>query len=196
LEGEKKMLIASREMSNGHRGFKGRVVGLAVLMLLSATANGLLSQEAETSEAPAQNFFVTSTSNSGAGTLRQAIMDANASPGLDNITFNISGSGIQTITINSVLPTITDPLFIDGNSQPGYSGTPLILIHGSGTSEAMNITAGGTTLRGLTFGHFNGSTSNGAVHFATAGGNTVIEGRGFLDHTHPDAQGDHTGGVD
>jgi hypothetical protein len=122
---------------------------------------------------PAQTFVVTSTSNSGPGTLRQAIMDANSSPGLDNITFNISGTGIKTITISSVLPTITGPVVLDGTTQPGYSGTPLILIHGSGTSEAVKVTAGGTTLKGLTFGNFSGTTADGAVNFSVMGGNVV-----------------------
>jgi hypothetical protein len=130
-------------------------------------------QETSDTVSPTQTFTVTTGNNSGAGSLRQAITDANASPGLDTITFNISGTGIKTITITSVLPTITDPVIVDGTSQPDYSGTPLIVIHGSGTSEAMKVTAGGTTLKGLTFGNFAGATADGAVNFSTNGGNVV-----------------------
>src|SRR6185503_18088522 len=47
--------------------------------------------------APAATFTVINTNDSGAGSLRQAIIDANTNPGLDTISFNI-GSGPQTIT--------------------------------------------------------------------------------------------------
>ena len=48
--------------------------------------------------ASATTYTVTSTADSGAGSLRQAITDANASLGLDTIAFNITGSGVHTIT--------------------------------------------------------------------------------------------------
>src|ERR1035438_8088681 len=70
--------------------------------------------------AEAAIYTVTSTADSGAGTLRQAITDANGSPGLDTITFNISGSGVHTISPSSALPSITDPVIIDGTSQPSF----------------------------------------------------------------------------
>ena len=46
----------------------------------------------------ANTYTVTSNADSGAGTLRQAILDANASGGADTIGFNIVGSGVHTIT--------------------------------------------------------------------------------------------------
>ncbi len=42
-------------------------------------------------------FTVTNTDDSGPGSLRQAILDANANPGADLITFNIPGAGPHTI---------------------------------------------------------------------------------------------------
>ncbi|WP_153797304.1 T9SS type A sorting domain-containing protein [Foetidibacter luteolus] len=57
----------------------------------------------------------------GTGTLRQAIIDANANSGADNIVFNISGSGVKTITLSYNLPVITGQVFINGYSQPGSS---------------------------------------------------------------------------
>jgi hypothetical protein len=68
---------------------------------------------------------VTSTNDSGPGTLRDAIQCANSIPGVDTITFNIPGSGVQTITPLTVLPDITDPVIIDGYSQPGASPNTL-----------------------------------------------------------------------
>ena len=49
----------------------------------------------------ANTYTVTSTADSGAGTLRQAVLDANANAGPDNIHFNIAGSGVHTITLAS-----------------------------------------------------------------------------------------------
>ena len=63
----------------------------------------------------AATYVVTTLADSGPGSLRQAILDANATPGADTITFSLSG----TITLASALPTITDPagLTIDGSGQ-------------------------------------------------------------------------------
>src|SRR4029453_12764126 len=47
---------------------------------------------------PAATFNVTSTNDTGAGSLRQAIIDANSAGGADTIAFNIAGSGVHTIT--------------------------------------------------------------------------------------------------
>src|SRR5262245_2477530 len=59
------------------------------------------------------NFLVTNTDDSGSGSLRQAILDANATSGTDTIQFSM-GSGSQTIAPLSELPTITEAVFIDG----------------------------------------------------------------------------------
>src|SRR6266567_2424608 len=78
----------------------------------------------------ATTFVVTNTADSGAGSLRQAILNANAVPGTNAIRFNISGNGAHTITPSSPLPTITRPLWIDGTSQPGFAGLPLLELNG------------------------------------------------------------------
>src|SRR5947209_10516376 len=65
---------------------------------------------------------VTNTSDSGPGSLRQAILTANLSVNVpDVISFNISGAGPHTISPATPLPTITDPLTIDGYTQSGSS---------------------------------------------------------------------------
>src|SRR6266446_4509359 len=73
------------------------------------------------SPAIANTFTVTNTSDSGVGSLRQAILDANASSGPDTIAFNIPGSGVKTITPATTLPAITEQVTIDGYTQPGAS---------------------------------------------------------------------------
>ena len=71
--------------------------------------------------ASATTYTVTTTADSGAGSLRQAILDANANPGADTIAFGIVGSGVHTIAPASPLPTITGPVTIDGYTQSGSS---------------------------------------------------------------------------
>jgi ELWxxDGT repeat protein len=119
-------------------------------------------------------FTVTTTADSGGGSLRQAILDANSLVGTDRVIFAI-GTGVQTISPLSALPTITDPLIIDGTTQPGYAGTPLIELDGvsAGASvTGLNITAGNSTIRGLAIIRFDG---NGIALSGPNGGN-LIEG--------------------
>src|SRR3954470_9795176 len=91
---------------------------------------------ASTSRAAVGTTFTVTTSNdSGAGSLRDAITQANATKALDSIHFSI-GSGAQTISPASPLPVLTAPVSIDGATQPGYAGTPLITVDGGTNSFA------------------------------------------------------------
>ena len=103
----------------------------------------------------AATFTVTSVSNSGPGTFRQAILDANAAAGADVISFSI-GTGTKTITLLSVV-NITSEIDIDGSTQPGFSGTPLIKI--SGTSMFQITNANGAKVQHLEFINNSGSTA-------------------------------------
>src|SRR3954467_14828133 len=67
----------------------------------------------------AATFVVTNTADSGAGSLRQAIISANATPGANLIQFNLPGSGVRTIAPFTQFPDITNSVTIDGYSQPG-----------------------------------------------------------------------------
>src|SRR5262245_13943960 len=69
----------------------------------------------------AATFTVINTDDSGAGSLRQAILDANGNPGPDTIDFAIPGSGVHTISPVTPLPAITEPVTIDGYTQAGSS---------------------------------------------------------------------------
>lgn len=116
-----------------------------------------------------QTFIVSTTLDSGPGSLRQAIMDANAVSGTDTIAFSIDGTGI---TISSALPDITDPVIIDGTTQPGYSGTPLIELDGTnaGTpTNGLSIFAGNSTVRGLVINRFTGA----GILLRNGGGNNI-----------------------
>src|SRR6185312_12546945 len=96
----------------------------------------------------------------GAGSLRQAILNANASQGADTIRFQIPGSGVRTI-ITSGLPIITESDVIDGTTQTGFSGTPLIELTGleapAGANGLQLNSIEGSTVRGLIINRFSGS---------------------------------------
>ena len=96
-------------------------------------------------------------------TLRAAIEQANANPGKDVINFSIGSGGAQTIKVGTHrlgidLPQIGDPVDIDGTTQPGYAGTPLIELDGtiafSGAGTGLSIAAGNTTVKGLVINRF------------------------------------------
>ena len=120
--------------------------------------------------ASAATFVVTNVNDSGSGSLRQAILEANANAGSDLITFN-TGSDSKTIMLASKLPDITDPVVIDGTTEPGFSGTPLIELNATNTgfNVVLFINAGNTTIRSLIINHFQ----NGGISIADAGGNHV-----------------------
>ena len=117
-------------------------------------------------------FLVTNTSDTGAGSLRQAIEDANASPGMDSIHFAIPGAGPHSIAPLSDLPTVSDPVVIDGFTQPGSS--PNTHPFGHGTNAKLRIELDGAGLM-LTGGN---STVRGLVinRVALFSDNNVIEG--------------------
>jgi hypothetical protein len=79
----------------------------------------LAAEPLEDRSTPA-TFAVTTADDSGAGSLRQAILDANASPGPDNVVFAV-GTGPVTIALASPLPPMTEPTLILGNTQPGLT---------------------------------------------------------------------------
>lgn len=103
-------------------------------------------------------FTVTTTADSGAGSLREAIVNANATLGLDTITFNIAGSAPFTINLITVLDTITESVDIDGLSQPGAAcATPRIVINGAaGLANGLVVQGGNSVISGLVIQGFNG----------------------------------------
>ena len=171
--------------------------GLALLLgVLLAVGAGL---PVPTAQAQA-TFTVTKTADTNDGTcdadcsLREAITAAYTLAGTDTIAFNIptSDPGYKTntplwwrIQPTSALPTITDPVIIDGYTQPGASpntngpglGLNTVLkieLDGSSAGVGANglyITAGNSTVRGLVINRFDSM----GVRLVSNGGN-VVEG--------------------
>jgi parallel beta-helix repeat protein len=122
----------------------------------------------------AGSTVVTNTDDSGVGSLRNAIFNANANPGPDTITFNIqSGGTVKTIALATPLPAITGVVTINGRSQPGYSGLPIIELDGFGATEGdgLKLTGGSSVVRGLIVNTFKGT----GISLSINGGN-IIEG--------------------
>jgi hypothetical protein len=104
-------------------------------------------------------FLVTTTADSGSGSLRQAILDSNAAVGgMNTIRFGLPAPGIHLIRLQSPLPTITRSVVIDGSSQPGYAGAPLVEMSGRSLTGShlltvgAHVTLGGVAVDGLSFG--------------------------------------------
>ena len=125
---------------------------------------------------PGMTFTVTKTADTNDGvcdadcSLREAITAANANLGLDTIAFHI-GTGLQTISPTSSLPSISDPVVVNGTTQPGFAGSPLIELDGvkAGDVICLIITAGNSTIRGLIIHGYRFS----AIQLATKGNNLI-----------------------
>jgi hypothetical protein len=106
--------------------------------------------------------------------LREAIFAANNTANAnanspDRIYFNIPGGGVRTINLASQLPFITRSVIIDGTTQRGYAGMPLVEVDGQGTiAEGLYLDTGsdGSTIKGLILNRFqwaidiDGSSNN------------------------------------
>lgn len=126
---------------------------------------------------------VTNTNDSGAGSLRQAILDAN-DPGMAvrAITFNISGFGKKLIAPVTDLPDITAPVLLDGYTQPGSAPATStsvadlrIVLNASSMSEGLQISADDTTVRGLVIlDAVDGASGGGDGIFIEGDDNRVV----------------------
>ncbi|WP_235116465.1 putative Ig domain-containing protein [Desmonostoc muscorum] len=127
-------------------------------------------------------IVVTNTNDSGVGSLRGAIDAANSNPGTDTIIFNIATSdpgyntstGTYTINLLSALPTITDAIILDGTSQAGFAGSPIIELNGANAGNVMGlvIEADNSTIKGLVINRFE----QGFGIFLLGNGNNTIQG--------------------
>ena len=92
-------------------------------------------------------FTVTTTADNGdnnaptAGSLRAAIMAANAAAGADIIQFAIPGAGVRTISPPTELPAVTDPVTINGSTVtltgPGGQAIPATVSYTAGNLTAI-----------------------------------------------------------
>ncbi len=122
------------------------------------------------------SLVVTSTKDDASpNTLRWAIEQANASASAAPVAidFDIQGASGLAIHLASPLPEIHVPVLIDGTTQPGADGSPVVEIDGSGLTgggqDGLVLTAGGSTIRGLSLVGF----SDSAIVLESGGGNAI-----------------------
>ncbi len=153
-----------------------RAPALAVLLLAAATplmAGSLV-------------FTVVNTNDSGSGSLRAAITNANSTGGNPLVVFDIPGAGVHTIEPLSPLPPLTASATIDGYTQPGSSPNTLpdgndavLLVELDGTnlpaaSSGLELLGTGSTIQGLVINRAAASSSCAVV--LGGGGGHVVAG--------------------
>lgn len=134
------------------------------VLVLVACLFGLLAEIGRTA-----TLTVTVAAENGPGSLRQAILDANATPGPDLIEFGISGPGPHRLRLTNGLPDLTAPVLIDGLSQGGsvpnsamgiHSGVIQIELDGSqlsgGATNGLRIVTSNCVVRGMAIFGFPG----------------------------------------
>jgi streptogramin lyase len=148
-------------------------------------------------------YVVHTTADSGPGSLRDAINQINAdsshtqypspsNPNVDEIDFNITaasdtgggfntGTGVATITPQSVLPIITNAMLLNGYSQAGASPNSLsqgdnavlkVQVNGvsaGASANGLNISAANVTVQGLDVVSFGGN----GIALTGSGGDTI-----------------------
>jgi hypothetical protein len=88
--------------------------------------------------------------SAGAGmqcTIRAAIQQANATSARDTIRFSIPGPGVRSVKPVSALPSIAQPLIIDGYSQPGAKRNTKV-VPSAGTNAVLRIELDGSRITG------------------------------------------------
>jgi hypothetical protein len=127
-------------------------------------------------------FTVTNSEDSGSGSLRQAILDANSNPGADLITFDSSLSG-EIINLTSGQLEITDDLTIEGLGEDeltidGDGNTPVLQVDDGDATNFIEVTLSGLTVGGSNSGIFN--NENLTLSNSTISGNSSLESAGGI----------------
>jgi hypothetical protein len=157
--------------------------------------------------------IVTNTNDAGRGSLRRAMLVSNATPGLDTIIFEIpSPQGeVQTITPLGPLPVITDPVILNGLSQPGAlppnlggsssggvgllaTAGPLIELSGANLSagSGLVLAVGNSIIQGLVINRF----PEFGIFVTGGAGNTLRANMIGTDPTGTDGRPNREGGIE
>ncbi len=146
----------------------------------------------ETDTVESSVFTVTNSNDIGAGSLRQAIENANANFDPSIVQFNIPDGCNSRILLNSELPMLVAPLWVNGYSQPGsvrnssnaaFNATLCVgLVAGQfGFAHAFRTQVGGAPMRieGIAFGGFGAASGNNAVLAISEARESVVRGNQF-----------------
>ena len=164
--------------------------------------------------AEAATFNVTNLNDSGTGSLRQAISDANAAAGADAITFQAGLTG--TITLTSGQLVVTDSVDVQGPGQAvitvdGNNATRIFYLYNN--SALLDVTISGLTLEhgnddggagivdfgeNLTLDHVTVQNNTSSGEGGQGGGVALLQGSGsltVLNSTVSGNQADKGGGI-
>lgn len=148
---------------------------------------------------------VTNTLSSGAGSLNDAILAVNNSTDQSNtIQFNLASDGsVQSIPVTSALPALKDAMgvsgktvTIDGTSEPGYAGSPLVQLVGPSAGNMIGLEVDMmATVQGLAiFGFVGNSNTNGFGLYLGAGSDgSIVQNNVLGDFNGAGANGNQVG---
>jgi Bacterial Ig-like domain (group 3) len=136
------------------------VAGQAVITATATDPSGNTSEFSEAFSATTTTpIVVENTNDSGPNSLRAAITYADSQTSPQTIMFAIPGNGVQTIEPQSALPPIAQQVLIDGTTEQGYNGSPIIQLEGTDApdSSGLQFAAGSadSTIKGLEFTGWN-----------------------------------------
>ena len=117
-----------------------------------------------------ETYVVSTLADSGPGSLREAIIAANAHKGADAIDFSVTG----TISLKSALPAVTDSLELDGSSAPGYAGKPIVTLDFQNNAGlVVSVGADGSVIKSLSLVDSSGAGISLSASAVTVAGNYI-----------------------
>ncbi|MBH1988336.1 MAG: DUF4347 domain-containing protein, partial [Burkholderiales bacterium] len=115
----------------------------------------------------------------GKVSLREAIIAANTTAGLDVVSFALTGPtgafGEYVINLTSTLPTVTEAIHLNAATQAGYATQPLVVLDGNGGAGhglTLSNSADGSTIRGFVIRDFGAD----GIHIDSGSDNHTIVG--------------------
>jgi hypothetical protein len=152
----------------------GQKAGNDIVIAIQGSDNYVVNATGDAVDANIGNG-ICETATVGECTLRAALQEANATAGTQTINFNIADGGPHTIAPASNLPTIVQPVIIDGTSEPDYvvGNAPVIRLDGTAVGangRGLLSLANGVTIKGLAIGNFS------ATGISINGSNFTVQG--------------------
>jgi parallel beta-helix repeat protein len=138
---------------------------------------------------PSPSAVVSSLADSGAGSLRAALLAANAAPSATTVTFSVAG----VITLAKALPAVSSRVTIDATSAPGHEagGPPVVEVDcdghlglrfapGSGGSQLLGVAVDGAGGNGVTLAAGSVTLDGDYVGLNLSGGALGNQGAGVF----------------
>ncbi len=157
--------------------FRGLLAALAFFICLASTQS-----------TTAATYTVTNTLDSGAGSLRQAVLDANGTAANDVIVFNIPAASCNATTGVCTITLTTTEIIVTNNGTLTINGTGAnrLTISGGGARRIFYSNLATFTLSGATLTNGNGAGASnngkgGAIY--ASGGTLVLRGVNVTNNT-------------